>query len=263
MATSGPRGKPIDWSVQGKVRVWLLAVLGTLACILIALAVDYSSFSVLEEAGRNRAILVNIFLPMSLAGPAIFLLSSKIRQLAIVQAQLTVLASTDSLTTVLNRGAFTTLVDAYLKEAKAHDNDVRGALLVVDADHFKKVNDRYGHDQGDVALRIIADAIKSVLRGADIVGRIGGEEFGVFLPGAEGVQPEALAERIRIAVEAADFRPNGERSPLSVSVGGATFRSRISFTDLFRAADQRLYAAKAAGRNRVHIAAAGLLSAAA
>ena len=158
---------------------------------------------------------------------------------------MSILASTDSLTAVLNRGAFTMLVEAYLNDARTQARDTQGALLIIDADHFKTINDTYGHDRGDEALKIIAGAIQGVLRGADIVGRIGGEEFGVFLPGATPRVTETVAERIRTSVNVAEFMPVGSKPvELSVSVGGATFAQRVGFTDLFRVADERLYDAK-------------------
>jgi diguanylate cyclase (GGDEF)-like protein len=154
----------------------------------------------------------------------------------------------------MNRAAFSTLVDAYLTDIRSAESQARGALLVIDADDFKSVNDRFGHDRGDEALVTIAGAIKSMLRGADLVGRLGGEEFGVFLPGATHDQAETVAERIRRSVNDAPFEPEGARHPLSVSVGGAVFEHTLPFADLFRQADRQLYAAKQRGRNRVSIA---------
>lgn len=127
-------------------------------------------------------------------------------------------------------------------------------MLIIDADNFKSVNDHFGHDRGDEALIAIAKAIKDMLREPDLVGRLGGEEFGVFLPGASREQAELVAERIRQNVTAARFTPNGHTHPLSVSVGGAVFEKELPFAELFRLADQQLYAAKQSGRNRVAIA---------
>ena len=163
-------------------------------------------------------------------------------------------ASTDALTQVMNRAAFSTLVDAYLKQVRSAQDKARGALLIIDADNFKSVNDRFGHDRGDEALITIAKSIKSTLRAPDLVGRLGGEEFGVFLPGATTEQASNVAERIRQTVNVAEFSPAGARHHLSVSVGGAVFEKELPFADLFRLADQQLYAAKQAGRNRVAIA---------
>jgi len=93
-----------------------------------------------------------------------------------------------------------------------------------------------------------------MLRAPDLVGRLGGEEFGVFLPGATTEQAEHVAERIRQTVNDAEFMPAGAPHLLSVSVGGAVFENELPFAELFRLADQQLYAAKQAGRNRVAIA---------
>jgi diguanylate cyclase len=248
--------KPALFAAESWSRVWLWTVLGTLACVLTALAVDSLNYASMSDEQRLRAILTSVVLPIVLAGPLLFFFLFKLRQLAIAHARLTILASTDSLTTVLNRGAFTTLVDAYLTEVREAEREPRGALLVVDADNFKAINDSFGHDRGDEALRLIASSIRSVLRNHDLVGRIGGEEFGVFLPAAGADQAGQIAERIRRSVNEAEFQPDGRAArALSVTVGGAVFERRVAFDDLFRVADQQLYAAKQNGRNRVAIAA--------
>jgi diguanylate cyclase (GGDEF)-like protein len=127
----------------------------------------------------------------------------------------------------------------------------RGALLVIDADDFKQVNDRFGHDLGDHALRQIAAAILATVRRQDLVGRIGGEEFAVLLSGADYAIAARVAERIRRAVNAIVFAPGGTPCPLSVSIGGALFEAPAPFMALYRQADQRLYEAKHLGRDRV------------
>lgn len=244
----------IDFSAQGWARVVLWTVLGTLGCMTIALYADSFNFATMDPAARDRAILMNIALPVLLASPLLFFFSSKLRELAIAHHQVSILASTDGLTSVLNRRAFTTLVDAYLQAARQQQLEKRGALLVIDADHFKAINDSFGHDRGDEALILIARTIETELRVADIVGRIGGEEFGIFLPGASPDDAIKAAERIRRAIASAEFRPNGRPQALSVSVGGAAFDQEVAFSDLFRIADQRLYDAKRNGRNRIEVA---------
>jgi len=92
-----------------------------------------------------------------------------------------------------------------------------------------------------------------VLRAEDVVGRVGGEEFGIFLPGLGPSQSATIAERVRLAVSNAEFAPQGTPHALSISVGGALFHQGLSFSDLFRVADQQLYAAKQNGRNRVSV----------
>jgi diguanylate cyclase (GGDEF)-like protein len=143
------------------------------------------------------------------------------------------------------------LVDAYLEQAVKQPAQDAGAFLVIDADHFKLVNDRYGHQKGDDALQLIARAIQTALRQGDIVGRIGGEEFGVFLPKAGFAQAGIVAERIRSQINEIEFPPATRKHVLSVSVGGVAFGGQTAYDDLFRVADQCLYSAKAKGRNRV------------
>lgn len=93
-------------------------MLGTLGCIAIALYVDSLDFMTLDQAGRNRAILTNISSPLMLAAPMLLFLASKLRELAIAHHELSIVASRDGLTSVLNRGAFTTLLDAYLSQVR-------------------------------------------------------------------------------------------------------------------------------------------------
>lgn len=243
-----------DFSSRSWGRVVLWTVLGTVGCIAVALYVDSFNYLAMDEASRNRAVLTSILLPLMLAAPLLFFFTSKLRELAIAHHELSIVASKDSLTSVLNRGAFTTLVDAYLGQAREQERNTSGALLVVDADNFKAINDSYGHDWGDEALRIIARSIAGILRSADLVGRIGGEEFGVFLPGSTVPHAEAVAERIRKIINDVEFVPDGQRRCLSVSVGGAVFDRRLMFNELFRLADQQLYTAKHSGRNRISVA---------
>lgn len=242
----------LDFSPRGWGRVVLRTVLGTLVCIAVPLYVDSFGFMALDDEARTRAILTDILLPLMLAAPMLLFLAIKLRELAIAHDEFSIIASEDSLTSVLNRSAFMTRVDAHFRKMRTEER-AAGALLVVDADNFKSINDSHGHDCGDEALRIIARSIARILRGTDLVGRIGGEEFGIFLPGANLAHAALVAERIRKSVNEADFAPDGRRRPLAVSIGGAAFERRISFGELFRIADQQLYAAKQSGRNRISV----------
>ena len=228
-------------------------VFGTMGCVLVSIGFNAILFESLGSAALSRAMISATVLPIVLALPLLFLLSLRLRRLAIANRRLGLVARTDSLTSCLNRGAFTAQVATQLARP---DRTPCGALLVIDADNFKSINDRFGHDAGDLALTVIARAIRSVLRSSDLVGRMGGEEFGVFLPGVDAENTRAVAERIRTAVNGAEFVPRGTVQPLSVSIGGAVFTGSKSFSELFRIADQRLYDAKQTGRNRVAIVAA-------
>lgn len=243
----------LDWSSRGWARAWAITVVGTLICICFAYAFDSYSFATGEwRWGTNPAN--NFIIPALLAPPFFLLFSKKMRDLAIAHHELMSVATTDSLTSLLNRRAFTEMVNGYLDKVEKAASESHDGLLIVDVDHFKSVNDSYGHDLGDEALRLIADTIVANVRETDLVGRIGGEEFGVFLPRQAPAQISAVAERIRQAVSDASFIPNGRRHTLSVSVGGVVTGRGPTFMDLYRRADERLYQAKRDGRNRVVLA---------
>lgn len=242
----------IDLSVRSRARVWAGTVVGTLFCVCAAILFDLPNFSGMTTAELRRAVTVDIWLPTALAGPLLFLLLRKIRALSIAHDEMAVMAATDNLTGILNRGAFTMLVEAYLERTQKTASSECGSLLIVDADRFKAINDSYGHAFGDEALRHIAKGIQSVLRPDDLVGRIGGEEFGVFLPATNSGQALNVAERIRAGIASIPF-PGANQNLLSVSIGGVSFHREHSYDRLFKVADQCLYIAKDGGRNRVNM----------
>lgn len=229
--------------------VWLSIVrwtlVTTIASAVISAGLSEAIMRALSQGLNFAGLATATVLPVVLGGPMIFYHLVRHHQLKLANQKLQVLASTDWLTACLNRRAFTHQVTDHLGEVAA------GAFLVIDADHFKVINDHYGHDRGDEVLQLMAATIKANLREGDLVGRIGGEEFGVFLKGANHQTAQLVAERIRRAVEKASFMSDGFAHPLSVSVGGAFYDGPISFSDLFRVADQTLYGAKQSGRNRV------------
>ena len=241
----------IDVSPTSWGRVIAVTAAGTAFFIAVAFFVASFNFPYLSPEALWRAQLTDLMLPLVLGGSFLFFLMWKIRQLAIAQRDLSIVAATDSLTAVLNRGAFSMLVEAYLEQTRKQEQAHSGALLIIDADHFKSINDRHGHDCGDQALKLIAQAIKGQLRGGDIVGRIGGEEFGVFLPGVDPSHSWVVAESIRRRIREMDFSPGGRPCPLSVSIGGTSFSGPTTFEEIFVAADRRLYAAKSNGRDQV------------
>jgi diguanylate cyclase len=245
------KGGP-DFSAEKWPRVIILTILGTLCCIAVAFAVD--SFSLEHGWQWGPRPINNLIIPLLLAPPFFFYLLTKLRQLAIANARLLQIASTDSLTSCLSRAAFTTLVDAYLDRVAGKGGKGEGALIVFDVDYFKSVNDRFGHDKGDVALQLIVQTIKSQIRDIDLVGRMGGEEFAVFLPGVSRGSTMAVAERIRACVCDIRFEPQSRPYALSISIGVATFSGPALFHDLYRSADEKLYEAKRTGRNRVKAA---------
>ncbi|WP_423066685.1 GGDEF domain-containing protein [Devosia sp. CN2-171] len=201
----------------------------------------------LGQGMNDVGMVLALSMPTVLGGPILFYLQIKSAQLSEANRRLETLASTDWLTGVLNRRSFTSQV------GRALDRNGGGALLVLDADHFKTINDRFGHERGDEVLQMLAGAIRDGVRENDFVGRLGGEEFGVFLHGAGFESAWQTAERIRTGVNALFVTSEGVAQRLSVSIGGAVAGADSSFSQLFRSADERLYSAKHAGRNRVEL----------
>jgi diguanylate cyclase (GGDEF)-like protein/PAS domain S-box-containing protein len=160
------------------------------------------------------------------------------------------LASVDALTGILNRRRFLELATQAVEQAKRYDRPL--ALIMFDVDHFKNVNDSYGHDFGDVVLKAICRTCRTNLREVDLFGRLGGEEFAVLQPetGIEGALE--AAERIRRAQAETPVPHQDESLTVTISLGAAVLGpSTPTLEALLKASDEALYAAKRGGRNRV------------
>jgi diguanylate cyclase (GGDEF)-like protein len=128
------------------------------------------------------------------------------------------------------------------------------AVLMVDIDHFKRINDTHGHNQGDVVLRRVAEELLRLTRGSDIPVRLGGEEFAIFVVGDAVAKIALFAERLRVQVEGLRFDPPMADRTVTVSIGVAIRQPGETLLDLIQQADMALYAAKNGGRNRVCLA---------
>ncbi len=171
------------------------------------------------------------------------------------EAALRALASTDPLTGLPNRREL--LAQSAREVARARRGDAALSLLLIDIDHFKAVNDRYGHAVGDRALQTIAALLESECRAGDLACRIGGEEFVLLLPDADIDSATAIAERLREYILQNPVAAGGEALRLTVSIGVTTFVSAdADFETMLARADTAMYAAKTAGRNRVESIAA-------
>lgn len=154
--------------------------------------------------------------------------------------------NTDALTGVLNRRGLEQAVAAHLSKPRA-----RAALVLFDLDYFKRINDLHGHDGGDSVLKTVGQLLRDDARKNDVVGRFGGEEFLVFLPGADLEQARWCAERLRIIVAKQRFPSLPPEEGVTASFGVAAFGPGETWEQLFKRADKCLYAAKKAGRNRI------------
>ncbi len=178
-------------------------------------------------------------------------LSRTIRELEAHRKLLQEQATTDSLTKLKNRRAFFDIGVGHLAFARRHGTDL--SVIAIDVDHFKRINDTYGHQVGDEALISIAEALKSSTRIEDIPARIGGEEFAILLPDTNRLGGAVLAERIRTAIENKKIVVGGNTLSLTVSLGIASYGAdgKESLEEIMNIADKRLYLAKQGGRNRV------------
>ncbi|MBI9107296.1 MAG: diguanylate cyclase [Spirochaetales bacterium] len=171
-------------------------------------------------------------------------------QLKSAKEKLNILAFTDPLTGLFNRRKFMETLDREMTREKRYDGKL--SFIMIDIDHFKKVNDDYGHDVGDKALMKFAEILSSSLRETDFAGRLGGEEFGVILPQTNIEQALIVAERIRSRIESES--KTDEIPQFTASFGLAQYRKELDNSSMLtRDADKALYAAKEGGRNKISI----------
>jgi diguanylate cyclase (GGDEF)-like protein len=266
------------WSLGGRLdRRVLMVALGPVGVVLIAIAIATSppgngavmyAWSVLCIAsffGTKETVAVVLTVAVAQTGVVLHLPGATFDQwcdpvasmavIAIVVrglaarnarlvARLTLESRIDPLTGLLNRRGLQERFAVELARVKRERAPL--AVVALDLDHFKRVNDEHGHQAGDRALVWLASMLCGHTRGADIVARVGGEEFVVVLPGSDGAAAFEFAERLRRAIE------EGEPEiPLTISAGVASALAPSTAHTLLGAADRALYAAKHAGRNRV------------
>jgi diguanylate cyclase (GGDEF)-like protein len=202
---------------------------------------------------RERLVFrnISIYSAIALGNAAHYrLLTESHERLIQAQDELERLANHDALTGLYNRRFL--MQAAALETARAERHGGAPAVLLLDLDHFKAVNDTYGHAAGDVALKAVAEAIIQILRPSDIAARYGGEEFVVLLPDSDHDSAVRVAERLRRAIEASAFDAGGMRFGLTASIGGTIWaRGEVGIEAALRRADACLYQVKAEGRNRV------------
>jgi diguanylate cyclase (GGDEF)-like protein len=186
----------------------------------------------------------------ALRGGSRMLTYTDISDLARTTEQLEKLATTDGLTGLVNRRQFIALAESEMTRFRRYRRPL--SMLLLDVDDFKSINDRFGHDVGDQMILHIAMLCDENKRDADVVARVGGEEFAVLLPETELESSRAVAERLRRLVSMRPLDAGGTKVHTTVSIGVAEFdASMTGVSDLIKLADRMLYCAKRAGRNRI------------
>ncbi|CAN7190718.1 GGDEF domain-containing protein [Bosea sp. LjRoot90] len=228
--------------------------------LLIALFTTVLGFVMLEPAqlAEHGRLSILLFFAVFVSAVGAWLRERAERDQFLLRRMLHSRAMSDALTGIANRRGFEEHVAMALLQARRDRMPV--VFAVLDIDHFKRYNDRYGHQAGDIALALIARAVDGTLRRPmDMVGRLGGEEFGLFL---YDTTPEKAQERLEQAAQAiAELRIEHAASPtaqyITVSMGAVGFDGQETAVDLYRRADAALYAGKASGRNRVELGESG------
>ena len=195
-----------------------------------------------KNAERIRSLQTTVIV---LGSVLLLILAGLVVRSILKARRLRVMAMTDELTRLPNRRALLLFAEEQLARKQTF------SLVAFDIDHFKRVNDTYGHDVGDEVLRRVADTCRGALRGHDRLGRTGGEEFIVVLPRTTAAMAMEIAERLRDAVASSDGTPQ-----VTISLGVSEWMEGDSFATLSKRADESLYRAKEGGRNRVEVAVA-------
>ena len=171
-------------------------------------------------------------------------------ELESMNGRLRQLSKTDFLTQLYNRGHWEENLIQEFRRLKRYNH--KSSLLMCDIDHFKRVNDTYGHAAGDAVIQAIAEAVRNNLRSTDIAGRYGGEEYAILLVDTDIEQASVLAERLRKSVESLQIPYNGQSLTVTLSMGLAEYDAGMSeHRQWIEAADKGLYQSKAAGRNQL------------
>ena len=240
------------WLSRGVLRLglWRSSLLLTTGVFVLSVVLAQAMISLLGQGDRFVALVSAGTLSMLLTPLLGTALLRLVFQLELARQQVGVLSTHDELTGVPNRRHFMSVAETEWSRARRYDNDA--ALLLIDADHFQRVNDTYGHLCGDELLRRIALAAAGSLRQPDLLARFGGEELVVFLPQTDPLGALDVAERIRSQVQALRLAWQGLEVGTTVSIGVAPLRSELPSLDwMIHEADTALRAAKNDGRNCV------------
>jgi diguanylate cyclase (GGDEF)-like protein len=232
----------LSYLLLGKVRGFLL----TTPFVVVAVTLYLQRFQIPQSAA-GLIDLGNALLCGVLVMVFVHLYESR---RAAAHTQLKRLAQIDALTGVANRGSFQNALERSIQDAQRRES--RLVLVILDVDHFKEVNDRWGHDAGDMALRHICDCLQQRLRVTDSLGRLGGEEFGLLLRDISRAEAEPLVQSLREKIASSKMQYGHQLIPLSATFGLAEWPTdSLAADELYRCADKRLYQGKQLGRNRV------------
>ena len=238
---------PVSWRISTLKRIAFIFA-------IVLLGVEAIVVAYYRDFGLERLefeLTMSAFIAGAVGLPVIVFVVLQNERLRAVSERLAHLSATDQMTGLLNRQTF--LDQLGLQLFAAAKDKSGGVFAYVDADHFKRLNDRYGHALGDKVIQILAHQIRASTRQGDLCARLGGEEFGIFLTGATLDEAGEIAERLRRDFNASESELDIPGVMISVSIGMAAHRPGEGALETMQAADRSLYAAKNEGRNAVVI----------
>lgn len=238
---------PALWRLQTLKKIALIlfvALLGVEAII----TVYYWSYG---EERLEFELIMSALIALAVGLPITAVVVMQNERYRLLSERLAHLSAIDQMTGLLNRQTFLDRLDLLLFTGSTQRS--AGVFAYVDADHFKRLNDRYGHALGDKVIQLIARHIRAATRQGDLCARLGGEEFGIFLVGTTLEEAAVIAERLRRDVNASERKLGMPGVNISVSIGMAAHRPGEGAQATMQAADRSLYAAKNEGRNAVVI----------
>ncbi|MCW2306851.1 GGDEF domain-containing protein [Rhodobium gokarnense] len=238
--------------IETKRDIAVQVVLWTVFSLVVSVVVTSIILIIFSRWHQLTFALIPAVLVPLLAAPTVSYRLCQLQYRLFLQKQTVArLAAEDPLTGLANRRAF--FDQAERQFSLSHRHHFKTSFIVVDIDYFKSINDRFGHGVGDRVIVAVANAIKEGSRNTDIVGRLGGEEFGVFLINAGAGDAASTAENMRRQIAKLDFASLNVDVKVTASFGVAENPFAGSVDDLLAAADKKLYEAKRLGRNRVAV----------
>ena len=237
-----------QWRTSTRLRRFVMlstVMVSSLISISSLVAILYSNVAMLMQNSQGQAIIsLGLYFLMMVNGFGGLLLAREQRDAELIRLELI-----DPLTNAPNRRGFFNALAPWLALARRPGHST--ALIMLDLDHFKRINDNYGHSVGDQVLKEVVDVGKTQLRDSDLIGRLGGEEFAVLLPRTNLHDASIVAERMRQAIMAFHIKAEKAILTTTASFGVTTIRPDDSMVSLIKRADDALFAAKNAGRNQV------------
>jgi diguanylate cyclase len=246
---AGVRRFLLETSLVFTIPLIMLVSVGSSVGMLVLLT---EVFGVARPDNLRRSLTVATLAPMLVSGPIGGYVVHLLREVETARQLAQALAWNDDLTKLLNRRRLTETGTRELALAQRSGRPL--AMMLMDVDDFKRINDHFGHQGGDAVLRALGTGLPPVLRATDLLGRWGGEEFALVLPDTEAPDAAILAERLRAAVQGLEMDVGDARKlRCTVSVGLTSARPGDNFDSLVDRADQAMYRAKSGGKNRVEV----------